>query len=55
MRSTLTSFDAVTFRLPECAAIDNVNFNTTTVVPEPAATTLLLATLPAIALWRRRR
>jgi hypothetical protein len=51
----IRSFDAVTFRLPECAAIDNLTFSNQQNIPEPAASVLLLAALPALRLRRRRR
>jgi hypothetical protein len=52
----IRSFDAITLRLPECAAIDNLEFLPAIVVPEPgtAVVGLGLAALPAM-LRRRRR
>lgn len=55
-RLGIRSFDAVTFRFPECAAIDNLNFINEINVPEPATVGLtLLALGPTLAMRRRHR
>lgn len=52
----IRSFDAVTFRFPECAAIDNITFLNEITVPEPVTGVLTLTALaPAFALRSRRR
>jgi hypothetical protein len=51
----IRQFDAVTFRFPECAAIDNLTFLNEIAVPEPATAGVTMLALASTIAFRRRR